>query len=321
MTNYPHLGFVDYFLIDNKVLQITSGGINEIKNFAISGGINGYGGAPDRQKAFQVNYQSDKTNYTADVAGNVFRGETGDCSAAFRKILTHTIDDEERRNSITVAHYAGRATLPNDDGKCLVSNLSLNFSAGQMVSYSAQFKSTGQKTGAVPNVSGGSYVGEERPEEISMTYGFEKTDTYPPYVINDNYSPLGWHGVTFDIEGIPSSVINSNNIISFNVNIDNSTYVEHTFNGERDIAFRVSQGKMVVSGKLTYAISVGRDDGLAAYDPFKLTVNMADITLVFPHCFVKPDPVVNSGANAFITRSATLNMFAGDNYEASVYEA
>jgi len=307
VTNNPALGFVDYFLINDNVLQVTSGGINESKNIAISGGINGYGGDPERQRAFQANYQSDKTNYTANVAGNVFSGKSNSSASAFRDILTNTINVFERRKSISVAHYAGRATLPNDGGKCLVSNLSLNFNAGQMVTYNATFVATGQKSGEIPASGSG--------------YGFENSVPYIPVIANDDQSPLAWYNVNFEIDGIPTSVINSSNIIGFDVTLNNSTYVEHTFNEERDLAFRVSQGKMVVSGKLTYVINVGADDGLAPYDPFKMTVNMGSISLVFPHCFVRPDPVVNSGPNSFIVRSATLNMFAGDSYEASVYEA
>jgi len=304
MADYS-LGWRDYYLINGYSLQVINGTIKAVDNIVMSEGIHGYGGDPSQQKHFEVNYAKTKNEYTADMSGNIFLGTGDNFAKGFEEIFNHTIDPYIRRQNIVVAHYSGRATLPNSGGKCLVSNLTMNYTAGQTVTFGASFKSTG----GILN------------EEISGTphYHAEPYNPYDPFSGNDNYTPLAWHRCEFEFDGISSSIISPQSIFQFNLSIDNGTYVENTFDGTEN-AFRVSQGRMSVTATLGYFIEIGQENSILFSTPFEMRVTYGTKRVIFPHCHVIDNPSNNGGSNTFIGRTASLVMFAGDDGSPSIYE-
>ena len=305
MADYS-LGWRDYYLINGYSLQ-ASGGIKAFDNIVMSEAIHGYGGDPSAQKHFEVNYAQTKTEYNAaDLSGNIFIGASDNFAKGFEEIFNHTIDATTRRENIVVAHYSGRATLPNEGGKCLVSNLGMNYTAGQAVAFTASFKATG----AILN------------EEITGTpkYYFEPYIPYDPIVDgNDNYSPLAWWKCEFEIDGISSSIIDPKAIFQFNLSIDNDTYIEYTF-GEAVTAHRVSQGRMQVTATFGYYIQIGAENSILGVEPFELRVTYGNKRVIMPHCHVLTDPVNGGNLNGMLGRTANLVMFAGDDGSPSIYE-
>ena len=104
-TNSPTLGWNDFFLVNNNAIQVAPGsGIDEVRrNIIKSDSIHGYGGNPNEQKHFELNYAEGQISYSATLSGNIFRNNSSSADA-FLDILEHTIDPVKRRQNITLAH-------------------------------------------------------------------------------------------------------------------------------------------------------------------------------------------------------------------------